>query len=65
MLHTCNVLSPMILQAARLLHKEFQVRLVNVEEVITGGEVVWTAFDAVLLVASTYGSGAPPGSATR
>lgn len=59
-------LSPVgVHQAARLLKQGFQIKLVNAEDIITGDEVKWSAFDLVLLITSTYGSGQPPASATR
>ena len=53
------------MQAVHLLRNQWQLKLVNLEDVITGSDVHWGAFDVMLVLTSTYGSGAPPGSATR
>lgn len=66
---TCFTLSRMHglchLQAVRLLRNQWQTKLVNLEDIVTGAEVTWNAFDIIMIITSTYGSGAPPSSATR
>lgn len=53
------------MQAVRIMRKQWQMKLFNLEDYNSQTSIQWPQFDIVLLLTSTYGSGAAPGSANR
>ena len=55
----------MLAQAMRLMSKHWQLKLQNLEDFTSATDITWASFDLVLILTSTYGSGAAPGAANR
>ncbi|KAK9824802.1 hypothetical protein WJX74_009932 [Apatococcus lobatus] len=52
-------------RAVRIMRKQWQMKLFNLEDFNSQTMIQWPQFDIIMLITSTYGSGAAPGSANR